>query len=278
MDNKKNTPIDLILPSVISNDDTVQSLCTDNIVMMCTDDTNESNTPNNNNNILNQNHVQQRDEIILIHDVVVPESFIYKYCRIDLFFIQLYNFIINKFISLFESYNNFANSLNIRTIIHQECVPTTVLTLNMISKPLIAGDYYYAIMDDSCNNTFISNSHNNTESSELIDISTFLFVGFIMNLLFGTVYAFASLYFKVIDIKTHPKIFLPIISLIYVIEIFQMVWNIVGGIIFWKNTIRTSCSDSKYIFIFISLIIKYMFNFVFGMYLIAIQLKIAYYQ
>ena len=118
----------------------------------------------------------------------------------------------NKFISLFESYNNFANSLNIRTIIHQECVPTTVLTLNMISKPLIAGDYYYAIMDDSCNNTFISNSHNNTESSELIDISTFLFVGFIMNLLFGTVYAFASLYFKVIDIKTHPKIFLPIIS------------------------------------------------------------------
>lgn len=50
-----------------------------------------------------------------------------------------------------------------------------------------------------------------------------------------------------------------IILLIFV-GIFNTVWNIIGGVIFWKYMDNTLCSNGVFNYVFTSLIIKYVFT------------------
>lgn len=50
--------------------------------------------------------------------------------------------------------------------------------------------------------------------------------------------------------------------LFYIIVLFLFSWNIVGGIIFWKEIDNTQCSHALYLYVFYSLIFKYMGYFI----------------
>lgn len=49
-------------------------------------------------------------------------------------------------------------------------------------------------------------------------------------------------------------------SIIGLVNLFLIIWNILGAIIFWGLMDTTNCSDTIYNYMFASLIIKLVFN------------------
>ena len=123
----------------------------------------------------------------------------------------------------------------------------------IFSLPILFCDYYYWLNDKSCDKL----------SDSAIGIDDYLAVSSILStfylfLLFVMI-CFAEQF--TIFFSNHQLISVVGAILIFISQIFNIVWNILGGIIFWSQTDISTCSNSKRDYVVVSLIIKYIFIF-----------------
>jgi uncharacterized membrane protein len=125
----------------------------------------------------------------------------------------------------------------------------------LFGLPLVFCDLYYAYNDNSC-----VDSHVDRISVNLKD---YLIVS---GLLTGCLLFIIILGILLFNENSKTKITLFYFALILYIfsSIFNTIWNIIGGIIFWGYMDNSLCSNNIFNYVFASLIIKYVFA-VFGL-------------
>lgn len=122
----------------------------------------------------------------------------------------------------------------------------------LICFPIMICDLYYGYNDNTC----VSNSAEplNLTLKDYLITSGFIALGEIIFLI------------AYIGILLNDEFTLTCCSIIGVIlfyftAIFSIIWNIIGGVIFWAYMDNTTCSSTLFNYVFTSLIIKYVFCF-----------------
>ena len=127
------------------------------------------------------------------------------------------------------------------------------ITILVICIPIIFCDIYYSLIDVSCSNKIPS----------YLDVSLKIYLllsGFI-NLILITFAIIMIIYVKEFGNKNDIAYLLNIGNL-YISCIFNLIWNIIGSIIFWGYIYYTGeCKIGFSTYVFISLIIKLFVNF-----------------
>ena len=140
------------------------------------------------------------------------------------------------------------------------CIPMIILIFSIPSL-----DLYYGFNDSSCvvNDTgkFIINL------KEYLLVSGFIVIIYLILLTLFIIYASSSSYFRLGNIEAWNEI-LKIIILNHIINAFLLIWNILGGVLFWNIIDTNNCSENIYNYIFVTLILKFFINF-----LIILQIK-----
>jgi len=148
------------------------------------------------------------------------------------------------------------NNRNNRNNKNQETIIKLVIILLVIIlvSPFIICDLVFGYTDDTCLDIY-------PENLELINMKTYLLVsayyviGVLIVLLINLNFTIHSDDYKIIIFS-----FLSII--LYISQLFLVVWNIIGGIIFWSTLNKQNlCSKSINTYLFVSLIIKLFVNF-----------------
>lgn len=149
---------------------------------------------------------------------------------------------------------NISNSNSSLTILNNEiftnlCVKITfILFLIIITLPIVFCDLYYAYTDDSCVSSNVDKININLQ--DYLKVSGFLTGSYIVFLIF-----------LIFFIKEQSSGLFWGLSIVIValIVLFNLAWNIIGGVIFWNYMDNSLCSNDVYNYIFASLIIKYVF-------------------
>jgi hypothetical protein len=114
-------------------------------------------------------------------------------------------------------------------------------------------DLYYAYNDSTC----VTNSAKplNINLKDYLIVSGYILLGEIITLIYlcwTTIYN---------DVERSNCTTIIAIILIYFCAVFSLVWNIIGGVIFWSYMDNTTCSSNVFNYVFTSLIIKYVCHF-----------------
>ncbi len=148
------------------------------------------------------------------------------------------------------------NNRNNKNNKNQETIIKLVIILLVIIlvSPFIICDLVFGYTDDTCLDIY-------PENLELINMKTYLLVsayyviGVLIVLLINLNFTIHSDDYKIIIFS-----FLSII--LYISQLFLVIWNIIGGIIFWGTLNNQNlCSKSINTYLFVSLIIKLFVNF-----------------
>jgi hypothetical protein len=125
-----------------------------------------------------------------------------------------------------------------------------ILLVFVLELPTIICDLYYGYNDISCVNIYPDNLN--------VNMRTYLILCSYLNICLLFVYIICITY----ENNYKHSILNFILNIItFLLKIFSMVWNIIGSIIFWKTLYDTSdCINGIYNYLFISLIIKLVFN------------------
>jgi hypothetical protein len=110
--------------------------------------------------------------------------------------------------------------------------------------PFIVTDLYFAFNDKSC----VDYPENNMD----IHLRDYLIVSGYSGL-FGIIGAIICLYYE--SIISKPKL-VPILKRIYIL--FNLIWTIIGSIVFWGIMDTMSCNNSIYTYVTALLIMKFI--------------------
>lgn len=122
-----------------------------------------------------------------------------------------------------------------------------VIFLFVIYFPIILCDFYFGMNEKSCVMK---------ESSQLlVGINDYLIVS-ALNLIM--VFVVVSYFILSLNSETQSSDVYCFYFIILIMSLFNIVWNVIGGVIFWANVEESSCSNSMYNYVTISLIIKYI--------------------
>ena len=124
-----------------------------------------------------------------------------------------------------------------------------VFLILLFTLPIIFADLYYAYNDNSCVSSHVDRL--NVNLKEYLQVSGFLNMGAIFLVVLALL-----LY----NDKTKGFLLTFGTMLLIFIGVFNTVWNIIGGVIFWKYMDNTLCSNAVFNYVFTSLIIKYVFT------------------
>jgi len=150
--------------------------------------------------------------------------------------------------------NQLSNLMNNKNKQRQTLLITIFIVLFIICFPTMLCDLYYGHTDKSC----VLNSAQplNLTLKDYLLVSGYFTLGE-LTLLFT--YIIILLYGNEFGITWATFFGTILIVLAY---IYAVVWNIIGGVIFFGYMDNTTCSNSLFNYVFASLIIKYVFCFV----------------
>jgi hypothetical protein len=142
-----------------------------------------------------------------------------------------------------NSHNNIKEILIVKSVL--------ILYFIIVGMPLAFSDLYYGYTDDSC----VSNSVDKLS----INLKDYLIISgwLISSLLFVIING-------IICFNDSTSEFIAFFGIIILVlsALFNICWNIIGGVIFWSYMDNSTCSSSIYNYLFASLIIKYVFTFI----------------
>jgi len=141
-----------------------------------------------------------------------------------------------------ESGNKISEEFNFKTKQNNYCNKITlILFLTIFTLPIPFFDLYYGYNDNTCVNEKAGKLSINLKDYLLVyGWVEICFIGIIIfNLFLNNLNCFK--YFN---------------CLTNLIEIFIMIWNIIGSIIFWSLIDNNKCSKTVYNYVFITLILK----------------------
>jgi hypothetical protein len=142
-----------------------------------------------------------------------------------------------------NSHNNIKEILIVKSVL--------ILYFIIVGMPLAFCDLYYGYTDNSC-------VSNNTDKLS-IDLKDYLIISGWLT---------SSLLFVIINgiicFNDSTSEFIALFGIIIFVlsALFNISWNIIGGVIFWSYMDNSKCSSSIYNYVFASLIIKYVFTFI----------------
>jgi len=126
-----------------------------------------------------------------------------------------------------------------------------VFILIFINFPIIFCDLYYVINDDTCINQEIKLA--------VVNMYDYLIVSGIYSVIITVISILFILFFidkmKNNEVKTR-NFFL----FLFIISLFNVIWNIIGSLIFWNYMDNSKCSNEVSNYLFVSLIIKLIFS------------------
>jgi hypothetical protein len=134
------------------------------------------------------------------------------------------------------------------------CVKISCILLNLvITLPLVITELYYAYTDESCVHQKAGKLH--------INLFTYLAVNGILGCA-GTILVSLNICF--IDHHIYITCFKTgCLNLILIVSsIFNILWTVIGSVIFWNLINNKECSEGIYNFIFITLIVRYLLIFI----------------
>ena len=123
-----------------------------------------------------------------------------------------------------------------------------ILFVLFFTIPICFCDLYYAYTDESCVLSHVDKIDINLKqylqvSGLLIGCSIFIFI---FNL--------------ILIVNNYKGLLILLYIFIKLLNIFSLVWHIIGGFIFWKYMDNSLCSNSVFNYVYVSLIIKYIFT------------------
>lgn len=151
---------------------------------------------------------------------------------------------LRKTATSLDNYTNMESSNN-------NCSRIIILLIFLIiSFPITFCDLYYCYNDDTC----VSEPLDKLD----INLQDYLFVYGWIQITFICLFCFC---FCFLGIHNYDNI-MKFTNIVYsILNIFLIIWNIMGAIIFWSLMDTTKCSNSIYGYVFISLIFKLACNF-----------------
>ena len=127
----------------------------------------------------------------------------------------------------------------------------------IIALPFITCDIHYAYNDNSCVKEYPNKININLKMYLLL--SGYMLLSKIIIVIFG-MFSVSQRYSNFINVIV--IVLLGLLMVAY--ELFNVIWNIIGAIIFWGNIYKNNnCDDDVSTYIFVSLIIKLIINFIF---------------
>ena len=130
----------------------------------------------------------------------------------------------------------------------------SILFISIFASPFIICDLIFGYSDDSCVDTY-------PENLNLVNMKTYLLVNAYYTIGFLTI-LFINLCFISENNDTAVILFSILSIMKNLSQVFLVVWNIIGAIIFWGTlNQRELCSKSTNTYLFVSLIIKLLVNF-----------------
>jgi hypothetical protein len=131
------------------------------------------------------------------------------------------------------------------------------LFIIIIALPFITCDLYYGYNDNSCVKEYPNKININLKLYLLL--SGYMLLSKIIIVIFG-LFSVSYRYSDFINVSV--LILIGLLMVVY--ELFNVIWNIIGAIIFWDNIYKNNnCNDDVSTYIFVSLIIKLIINFIF---------------
>ena len=124
---------------------------------------------------------------------------------------------------------------------------TIIFIVLLFGLPLAICDIYYAYTDNSCVTSHVDRININLK--EYLQVSGLLSLCFIFIIILGTLFSE--------NLKNSVLLGIGAVLLIP-ITIFNTVWNIIGGVIFWKYMDNALCSNNVFNYVFASIVIKYV--------------------
>ena len=122
-----------------------------------------------------------------------------------------------------------------------------IFVILLFGLPLTICDLYYGFTDDSCVSSHVDRI--NVNLKQYLQVSGLLTGCFI----------FLLILLILINEENSKGFLLRLGTILYLfISIFNNVWNIIGGVIFWGYMDNSLCSNSIFNYVFASLIIKYV--------------------
>jgi hypothetical protein len=127
----------------------------------------------------------------------------------------------------------------------------------IISLPFITSDIYYAYNDHSCVKEYPNKININLKMYLLL--SGYMLLSKIIFVIFG-IFSVSYRYSDFINVSV--LILFGLLMVVY--ELFNVIWNIIGAIIFWGDIYKNNnCNNDVSTYIFVSLIIKLIVNLIF---------------
>ena len=156
-----------------------------------------------------------------------------------------YNSILDNKLS--KNYNNIHISTDF-LYVNGCCFKSFLIFIILFcGLPLCLCDLYYAYTDDSCVSSHVDRI--NVNLKQYLQVSGLL-TGCFMFIVILTVLSFN---------EESKKSLLVFVTILYsFVGIFNIAWNVIGGVIFWGYMDNSLCSDSVFNYVFASLIIKYV--------------------
>ena len=139
-----------------------------------------------------------------------------------------------------------------------EIINKTLITLFIVlcALPIIVSDLYYAYNDTSCVNDYTNKIN--------INLKTYLILSSFNTILASILIIFGMCMtsYKYSNFINTSIIIIPLIIII-ICALFNIVWNIIGSIIFWGGIYKTNnCDNFITTYMFVSLIIKLFMNLI----------------
>jgi uncharacterized membrane protein len=130
----------------------------------------------------------------------------------------------------------------------------SILFISIFASPFIICDLIFGYSDESCVDTY-------PENLNLVNMKTYLLVSAYYIIGFLTI-LFINLCFISENNDTSVILFSLLSIMKNLSQVFLLLWNIIGAIIFWGTlNQRELCSKSTNTYLFVSLIIKLLVNF-----------------
>ena len=125
----------------------------------------------------------------------------------------------------------------------------------MICSPIIICDLYFGLNDNSCVEEY--------PPSLSINLKTYMIVSALVGISALTLLITSSCFLSSENSDAYNSCILAIISLFSLIfSVFHLIWNILGGVVFWSFAYKNNlCDKNVSTYLFISLIMKYITSF-----------------
>lgn len=122
--------------------------------------------------------------------------------------------------------------------------------------PLI--DLYFGFYDNSCALNYTGKLM--ITLKDYLLVSGFMAIVYLTFLISLMINILSSTHFRLGNVDAWNE--LPNITILNnLVNVLLFIWNIIGGIIFWRLIDTNNCNENIYYYVFITLIIKILFNF-----------------